>query len=127
MAVESDQAPGLFTLVGRLTRTAVGAVQNRFELLALEWQEERARLTELLVWIVALLFLGVMSAVLLTGVIIFLCPEDVRIYVAGAFTLVYVVMTFVAWFMIRGMLKREPYAESVEQARRDREWLKSFH
>jgi len=126
MAAEIDHAPGIFTLVSRLVRTSIGAVQNRFELITLEWQEERARLTELLVWIVGFLFFGVMTAVLLTGTIIFLCPEDIRIYVAGGFTFLFFVGTISAWLVLRGMLRREPFADSIDQAKRDREWLKSL-
>ncbi len=126
MAEEDNGAPGIATLVGRLARTAVGAVQNRFELLSVEWQEERARLAGLLLWLIALLFLGMMTALLLTATIIFLFPEEQRIYAAGAFTVLYAAGALGAWFGVRSLLKREPFSESVEQAKRDRVWLKSF-
>jgi uncharacterized membrane protein YqjE len=126
MAVDNNRAPGIATLVGRLARTIVGAVQNRFELVALEWQEERTRLADLLVWLVGLLFLGMMGALLLTAVIIFLFPQDLRLYVAAGFTILYLAGAFVAWLEVRSMLRREPFSESVDQARRDQAWLKSF-
>src|SRR5262245_6948436 len=108
MAEDGNQAPGLVTLVSRLARTSIGAIQNRFELITVEWQEERARLADLLIWIVALLFFGVMTAVLITGTIILVCPEESRIYVAGGFCLLYLIGTIVAWVLLRGLLKREP-------------------
>jgi uncharacterized membrane protein YqjE len=124
--VENNQAPGIARLVGRLARTGIGAVQNRFELLALEWQEERVRLAELLVWIAGLLFLGMMSAILLTAIIIYLCPQDIRIYAAAGFALLYIIGVIVAVRGVKTLLRREAFAESVEQAKRDRAWLKSF-
>ncbi len=126
MEEDNKQPPGIATLVGKLMRTAVGAFQNRFELLTLEWQEERARLAELLLWLVGVLFLGMMAALLLTATIIFLFPEEQRVYVAAGFTVLYAAGAVGAWFGVRSMLKREPFSESVEQTKRDRTWLKSF-
>ena len=126
MEEDNKQPPGIATLVGKLMRTAVGAFQNRFELLTLEWQEERARLAELLLWLVGVLFLGMMAALLLTATIIFLFPEEQRVYVAAGFTVLYTAGAVGAWFGVRSMLKREPFSESVEQTKRDRTWLKSF-
>ncbi len=126
MAAENNRAPGLASLLGRLARTTAGAFQNRFELLTLEWQEERSRLADLLVWIVAFIFLGVMAALLLTATVIFLFPEDVRVYVAAGFTVLYIAGTIATGITARTLLRREPFSESVEQVKRDRAWLKSF-
>jgi len=127
MIFDTSQAPGFLTLVGRLVRTSIGAVQNRFELLAVEWQEERNRLTELLIWIIAVVFMGVMSAVLLTATIILVCPQEARAYVAGGFTLLYLIGTTTACLVLRRLLRREPFAETIEQGKRDREWLRTFN
>ncbi len=126
MAAQTQGVPGLATLVSRVVRTGIGALQNRFELLTLEWQEERARLTDLLVWLVGLLFLAMMGALLLTATIIFLFPEGLRVYVAGGFTVLYFAGAFGAWMAVRSIIRREPFSESVEQTRRDQAWLKSF-
>ena len=89
MPETEQREPGLAGLAGRLARTALGAVRNRIELFAVEWQEERARLTELIIWLVGLLFLGMLGVLLLTFTIIFLFPPEYRLYVAGGFTLLY--------------------------------------
>lgn len=119
MAKDNNRAPGIATLVGKLARTIGGAVQNRFEPTALEKQDERARLPDLLVWLVSLVFLGIMGALLLTAVIIFLFPQDLRIYVAGGFTVLYLAGALLAWIEVRSMLKREPFSESIDQAGQD--------
>ena len=127
MAADNNQSPGLVTLVGRLARTFIGAAQNRFELLSVEWQEERARMTELMIWTVALLFFGMLAVVLFTGTIILLFREDLRIYVAAGFTVIYLIAAIIAWVSVRSRLSKEPFEESIDQARKDQAWLKSFH
>jgi uncharacterized membrane protein YqjE len=126
MGTDNNHPPGIAKLLGRLARTGVGAVENRFELLTLEWQEERAKLAEFLVWCAVFVFMSVMAVVLLTATIIYLCPQSSRVYVAGGFTALYFAGAIAAWFTVKKLLKQEPFAESLDQARRDREWLKSF-
>ena len=123
MADEDNEAPGIGSLAAKLARTGVGLLQNRVELLALEWQEERIHLAELLVWGVGLLFMGIMGLMLLTATIIFLFPESSRLYVAGGFTLLYLIGAVAAWLGVRSLLKHEPFAGSVDQLQKDRAWL----
>ncbi|HEV2211183.1 MAG TPA: phage holin family protein [Verrucomicrobiae bacterium] len=125
MAAE-EHSPGLGALVGRLARTGLGALNNRIELFALEWQEEKTRLTEMFFWTTALVFLSVMVVLLLTAVVIFLFREEWRIYVAGGFAALYFIGAVVAVLVVRGLLKREPFTETVDQARKDRAWLESL-
>jgi uncharacterized membrane protein YqjE len=126
MAEANSQPPGLMTLFGRLFRTIRGAAQNRLELFAVEWQEERARLTGLLIWGMLLLFLGIMGMLLLTATIIFLFREDLRIYVAAIFAVLYLLGAVVAFFGLKSLLKQEPFAETIDQAKKDRVWLESL-
>lgn len=116
---------GLVGLAGRLARTGVGALRNRIELFAVEWQEERARLVELIIWLVALLFLGMLGVLLLTVTIILLFPPEYRLYVAGGFTLLYLIGAGVAMAVVKSVLKQEPFTETIEQARKDGAWLDS--
>lgn len=126
MAEDDHRLPGLLTLVGRLGRTGLGALQNRFELLVVEWQQERARLAGLLVWVVSLLFLGIMGVMLLTATVIFLFAEELRVYVAAGFTVLYLVGAAGAWLALRSRLKREPFTDSLDQLKKDRLWLESL-
>ncbi len=122
----NHKPPGLKTLTGRLLRTGFGALRNRGELLAVEWQEEKGRLTELLFWTVALVFVALMAIVLLTATIIMLFPADLRIYAVAGFTLLYLAGTVGVWLSLRSMLKREPFSETIAQAKKDAEWLDSL-
>jgi uncharacterized membrane protein YqjE len=125
MPETEQREPGLAGLAGRLARTGLGAVRNRIELFAVEWQEERARLTELIIWLAGLLFLGMLGVLLLTFTIIFLFPPEYRLYVAGAFTLLYLIGAGVALAGVKSVLKHEPFSETIDQARKDGAWLDS--
>jgi len=126
MADSNNDGPGLATLVGKATRTSLGALQNRGELLSVEWQEEKARLTEVFVWTVLCLFLAILGVGMLTAFIIFLFREDLRIYALAGFALLYLAGAIVAWTSLKGLLKREPFAESISQIRKDAACLDSL-
>ena len=121
----NNDAPGLATLMRKLGRTGLGALHNRGELLVVEWQEEKARLTGLLILAVALLFLGVLAMVMLMTTIIFLFPEQ-RLYIAGGFTVLYLGGTVLVWLRLKALLKQEPFAESLEQVKQDGVWLETL-
>ncbi len=126
MAQGNHHPPGLLGLAGRVVNTGVGALQNRAELFAVEWQEERARMAELLSWTVGLLFATVMCAVLVTAVIISLFPQDARIYVAGGFALLYLIGAGGAWLGLRSVLRVQSFSASLNQLKKDRIWLESL-
>jgi len=76
MSANNDHLPGFVTLLRKIGRTGLGAIQNRGELVAVEWQEENARLTEMLVWAFGLAFLAMTGVLLLTATIILLFPAN---------------------------------------------------
>jgi len=104
----------------------MGALLNRGELLAVEWQEERQRLVEVMAWTIGWVFFAVMGAVMLTATIILLVPADKRVYVTGAFTLLYIVATVWVWFVLKKLVQQEAFTESLAQIRKDAECLDSF-
>ena len=126
MEENNNHSPGLRTLARRLGRTALGALENRGELLAVEWQEEKGRLIQLLILTVGLMFLALMGLMLLTATIIFLFPENLRLFVAAGFTVLYLAGAGVVFFLLKGLLQKEPFAESLNQIRKDRELLEAF-
>jgi uncharacterized membrane protein YqjE len=77
MGEDNNQAPGLATLLQRVGRTSLGALRNRAELLAVEWQEEKARLAQLLIWSLGLLVLALMALGLITATIIVLSARTI--------------------------------------------------
>jgi uncharacterized membrane protein YqjE len=126
MADANQQPPGFITLVNRLLRTGVGAVQNRLELFAVEWQQERARLADLMLVGAAMLFLGILAVLLFTLTIILLFPPDLRIYATAGFAVLYSIATLIAFFSLRTQLRREPFADTIDQAKKDRVLIDSL-
>ena len=127
MAENNHEPPGVTGLLRKLGATALGALQNRGELLVVELQEEKARLLEVLVWAVALLFFAMIGMLLVTATIIFLFPPEYWRYVAAAFAVLYLAAGAFAFFSIRKLLKRPPLPETMAQVRKDRVWLESLN
>jgi uncharacterized membrane protein YqjE len=126
MTGNNHNSPGLSTILGRMGRLALRGLQNRVELMAVEWQEERLRLAELLVRGIVLIFLATMGALLLTATVIFVFPAGARIYVTAGLALLYLFAAAGAWAGLKARLKREPFSESIDQVKKDRVWLESL-
>src|SRR5258708_39814527 len=103
MSENNHQTPGLIGLTKKIIRTGLGALRNRGELRAVEWQEERARLVRLLVWGLGFLLLGILALVTLTATIIFLFPPDQRPYVAAGFAVLYLLGAVAALLVIKSL------------------------
>jgi uncharacterized membrane protein YqjE len=125
-AGDNNHGPGLAKLASRLAATSVGLLENRAELLAVELQEEKLRVIKLLAWGLGLLFLSVLAVGLLTATVILLIPEEQRVWAAAGFTLLYLIGAVVAVFVLKSALKKLPFGETLNQIRRDRDWLTSL-
>jgi uncharacterized membrane protein YqjE len=116
--------------LGRLTRrtfaTVLGLIENRAELLALEFEEESVRVLKLLIFGVGALILSMMTLLLITGVVIFIVPEPGRLWVAVGFACLYLAGTIGAAFAVKGLVKQAPFAESLKQIKKDSELLDAF-
>jgi|SRR3954470_442996 uncharacterized membrane protein YqjE len=126
MIARQENEASLGTLLGGISRTGIGCLQNRGELLALEWQEEKAHLLELLIWTVAMLFTAVMTALLLTATIVYLFPPAWRVYALAGFTLLYLIGGIVTFSSLKKRLMHQPFEESLNQVRKDALWLQSL-
>lgn len=80
---------GLMGSVKRLTSTLVAILSTRLELLANELQEERLRLTQMLLFTLFALFCFGMGLLLLTVFIVVLFWDDHRLLVLGILTFVF--------------------------------------
>src|SRR2546421_3361175 len=105
MTETDNHSPGLSSLAGRFSRTAIGLLRNRSELLVVEWQEEKARVLEVLVLGVGLLFLGIMGALMLTATVIFLFRPELRVYVAAGVAGVFLIWGAIVWVSVGKAMK----------------------
>jgi uncharacterized membrane protein YqjE len=120
------QLPTLGRLAHRTAATIVGALQNRAELFAVEFEEENDRVLKMVLFGVGALFLSGMGILLLTGTIIFLVPEQYRVYAAGGFTLLYLGGGTAAGLTVKSLVKKTAFSESLNQLKKDAEILDAF-
>lgn len=122
----NNHPPHFGTLLRKTLNTGMGAVENRVELAMLELQQEKSRLTSLLIFGLGALSLAVLFLALLTATIIFLFPAELRIYAAAGFSVLYLGGTVWAALSLKGLLKKEPFAETLRQFKKDQELLEAF-
>ena len=126
MIANGHDSPTFARLTRKSFGTLIGALQNRGELLMVELEEEKGRILRLVVFASVALFLIMMTLLLFTATIIFLCPQQYRLYVAGGFAFLYLVGAIGAVFGLKATLRQIPFSESLRQLRKDREILDAF-
>lgn len=123
MTTAEEQIPTLGRLARRTAATCLGALQNRTELFVVEFQEENDRLLKLVLLGVGALFLAMMTVLLVTGLIIFVVPQVDRVWATLGFAVFYFLGAVAAVLGIKGLLKEAPFAESLNQIKKDAELL----
>lgn len=128
MAVINSKPPGMFHLLRKVMGTGWDAIQNRGELFLVELQEEKNRAIELFIWAGAVCFLAVMFLVVLTATIILIFPDDLRVYAAGGFSVLYLAGAILALLNLKALVRTAalPFSETIAEVRKDREWLDSL-
>lgn len=120
--------PGVISLVRKLARTGLAALQNRGELFLVELQEEKNKIVELFIWVAAVCFLAMMFVIVLTATAILLFPSELRVYAAGGFCLLYLIGAVLALLNLKALIKNAalPFHETIAEVKKDREWLDSL-
>ena len=113
---------GLLGSIRRMFDNAVGAVHSRIELVVVELQEERDRAVSILVWSGVLLFLAFMAIVAFSFCVI-LAFWQYAIWAGLGLGVLYLIGAVIAATFIRKRLKAPFFAETMNQLRKDREWL----
>jgi uncharacterized membrane protein YqjE len=121
-----EEVPTLTSLTHKTLGTTLGALENRMELFMVEVQEEKSHTINLIIVSIGALFLAIMTLLLLTGVIIFLMPEEDRFYAVGGFLTLYLAGTIAAILKMKSLLKHSPFGESLNQIKKDSELLDAF-
>jgi uncharacterized membrane protein YqjE len=126
MNLNHHSDPGLGMLFRKTFSTGVDALHNRGELFLVELQEEKSRAIQLVIRGIGALFLAIMTALLITGAVIFIVPEEQRLLAVAAFAVLYLLGTVWAIFSIKSMLKRLPFGETLAQFKKDRALMEAF-
>jgi uncharacterized membrane protein YqjE len=125
--IEADQQlPTLGRLARRTLSTFIGALQNRAELFAVEFEEENDRIMKLVMFGICGMFFGMMGMMLITAAIIFLMPEPDRVYATFGFAVLYLAGAAVVGFKVKDLLKQAPFSESLNQIKKDAEILEAL-
>jgi uncharacterized membrane protein YqjE len=127
MSTNGENGPALATLIRKVVSTGAGALQNRGELLMVEVQEEKLRLVNLILRGVAGLFLAMMTMLLITGTLIYVMPEEYRLYAVAGFAALYLGATIWLIMSVKSLIKRIPFGETLAQFKRDTELLEVFN
>lgn len=113
---------GFLGSIRRMFDSAVGAVHSRIELVVVELQEERDRAVSIIVWSGVSLFLVFMAVVAFTFCVV-IALWKYALWVGLGLGVVYLVGAVVCAAIVRKRLKTPFFGETLNQLRKDREWL----
>jgi uncharacterized membrane protein YqjE len=117
---------GLMGSVKRLTGSLIAILSTRLELLANELQEERVRLTQMLLLALIALFCLGNGLILLNAFIVVLFWEDHRLFALGLLSLVYLVAGAAVATVARARAQAgsKLFAASLSELEKDRQALR---
>ena len=120
---------GLMVSVKRLLSTLASIALARLELLANELQEERLRLTQMLLFALFALFCFGMGVLLLTVFIVVLFWDDHRLAITGMLGVLFFTLGTVLAFILRrkAQEKSKLFSTSLAELVKDREQLGTSH
>ena len=120
-----EAGSGLMGSIKRLTATLTSIVSTRLELLANELQEERLRLTQMLLFALFALFCFGMALLLFTVFIVVLFWDDHRLAVLGAMSVIFFASGLLVALLLRGKAqeKSKLFSASLAELEKDRERL----
>ncbi len=120
--------PRLASLVRKAGITFFSSLQNRAELASVELREENLRVVELFIWGIVTCFLGLLFLIFGTFAVIMMFAPEHRVFAALVFSGIYLVAAVLALLNLKAQAKRTdtPFAGSIEEIKKDAEWLESL-
>ena len=124
-----EASPGLMGSFKRLLSTLTSIVSTRLELLANELQEERLRLTQMLLFALLALFCFGMGLLLLTLFIVVLFWDDHRLAVLGVLCIFFFLLGTVMTLLLRNKAQAQSrlFSASLAELSKDKEQLGTDH
>jgi len=118
----AGRGPGLLASLPRLLATMIEILQTRVEIVANEFEEERERIRELVVFGFLAVFFVSLGLVLLTLFVVILLWDTHRVYAVGGFALLYLGLGIMAGVNVRRRLKARPrlFATTLAELSKDR-------
>ena len=126
MSAPDEPSPGVWASLKRILDTLLATAQNRVELFAVELQEEKCRLVEAILCAAAVAAFGMMTLTLVTFTVVALFWENGRLAVLIGLSVVYLVVTALAWRALQTRLKtRTAFTGTVGELKKDRSCLET--
>ena len=113
---------GFLGTLKRLRDTLFTSFENRLQIVELELREEKDRALALFISAVVLILAGLMTLIAITFLAVVAFWEQ-AVWVLVGFGLVYGATGLTAILVIRNKLKTPPFAETINQIKKDRIWL----
>ena len=121
MDTPSPEPSGFTASLAELGDNLIGTLQERIELVSVELQEEKYRLLQLIIWISAAVFAGVMTLSFATLTIVYLFWESARLGVLAGFTMFYgAALAWVVVLLRRSLAQPRPFDSTIKTLQEDR-------
>ena len=106
--------------------TLLADAKDRVALFAVEFEEEKLRLIQTLIWISAAVFTGVMALTLATLTLVYIFWDGARITVLLGMTGCYAVSFVLTVVWLRRMMARQPgpFAATIAEIEEDRQCIR---
>ncbi|ADE12208.1 phage holin family protein [Sideroxydans lithotrophicus] len=123
------EAPGLLGSIKRLLATLSEVAATRLELLSNEWQEERLRLLQLLLFALFAVFSLCMAVLLLVFFLVVLFWDEHRLTVLAVLSVGFFITGGVLILMLQSKLRSgsKLFSASLAELQKDREVLGDHH
>jgi uncharacterized membrane protein YqjE len=121
----AGHAQGLFDSLRQLVATVLDVLQTRAEIVVTEYEEERERIRELVLFGFSALFFFGFGFLLLTLFIVVLFWDNYRVYAVSGFAVLYLGLGVLSAVTLRRRLKTRPrlFATTLAEISKDRERL----
>ena len=125
MSGDGKHPEPLLASIRALARTALAVLQTRLELLATEFEEERARIAEVLVLAVCAAVCFTFAAFLLVLFVVVVFWDSHRLLVIGMLAGAFAAAGAILYAMIRHRAAEHPalFSASIDEIRKDRDAL----
>ncbi|MGC2165611.1 MAG: phage holin family protein [Gallionella sp.] len=125
----AEENPGLIGSIRRLASTLVSIVATRLELLGNELQEERLRLSQMLLYFFVAIICFAMAALLLTIFVVALFWDDHRLAVLAGLSVFFILAGSLSTLALRGLAaRRSPlFSCSLAELAKDKVQLDAGH
>lgn len=125
----AEAGAGLMGSIKQLLSTVTSIASTRLELLANELQEERLRLTQMLLLALFALFCFGVGILLLTAFIVVLFWDDHRLAALGALSAIFLALGTLMAMLLRSKAQARSrlFSASLAELTKDREQLETGH